>query len=271
MPSERNVGADVFVPATLCAEPDAVPKGPSPKYVLADGYVGIGGHAHEVHEAGVARRRAPRLPRGGGNAEERLRPGLFRVDHIDASARKRCHRRGRGVAGNPHAVGNRLLVDRRSVVRDLARGRVGVGIVRRDALYRCAREEVLARGVLRRRLEVDRVPSGPEGDALRGALRARARRERAEGNEDDEFLHGKCGGWFLNVQQLSMYNNRQWSMSISMPRHKRSVKTGDLELALILMLVDIGGIESWWTMAKAGLHSDFTRKKAASRSAAGRR
>ena len=60
-------------------------------------------------------------------------------------------------------------------------------------------------------------------------------------------------------------------MSISMPRHKRSVKTGDLELALILMLVDIGGIESWWTMAKAGLHSDFTRKKAASRSAAGRR
>ena len=87
-----------------------------------DGGVRVCGNAHEVHETGLARRRAPCLPRRGGNAEERRRPDIFRVDQVDASAPERCHRRGRGVAGNPHAVGNRLLGDLRSVVRDLARG-----------------------------------------------------------------------------------------------------------------------------------------------------
>ena len=122
--------------------------------------VRVGGDAHEVHEAGVARRGAPRLLRRGGDAEERLRrcPGLSRIDQVDASAHERIHRRGRLVAGNPHMVGNRLLGDLRPVIRDLARGGVGVGIVRRDTRDGGAGEEVRAGRVRRRRFEVDRVP-----------------------------------------------------------------------------------------------------------------
>ena len=143
-----------------------------------DGGVRVCGNAHEVHETGFARRRAPRLPRRGGNAEERLFPDVGRIDHIDAPARKRGQRRGRLVAGNPHAVGERLLVDGRSVVRDLARGRVGVGRVRRDALDRSACEEVFARGVHRRRFEVDCVPPLRERHRLLDVRRLRRERHK---------------------------------------------------------------------------------------------
>ena len=140
---------------------------------------GRDGDAHDIHEAGVfVRRCAPHLPRRGGNAEERLRPGVCRMNHIDIATHKCSHRRGHLVIWKPHVVGNRLLVDRRSVIRYLARVGVGFRLIGCDARDGRTGEKVFAHRARRRRFKIDCVPPLLERHRFHDVRRLRRERHK---------------------------------------------------------------------------------------------
>ena len=93
-------------------------------------------------------------------------------------------------------------------------------------------------------------PKGRGGSLLRrcvrgGVLRERGQREREEGKQQAFHFHFvvlSCGGvrdcpQTLNVHQSSIVND-----------NANAARLAGGELALVLALVDIGGIGGWWTM-----------------------
>ena len=147
---------------------------------------GRDGDAHDIHEAGVfVRRCAPHLPRRGGNAEERLRPGVCRINHIDIATHKCSHRRGHLVIWKPHVVGNRLLVDRRSVIRYLARVGVGFRLIGCDARDGRTGEKVFAHRARRRRFKIDCVPPLLERHRFHDVRRTGLKRHKGQKRQRD--------------------------------------------------------------------------------------
>ena len=149
------------------------------------------------HVAVVAR--VPGRARGGRDADERRRERPARREvrveaEADDARGDARHQARLAVFAVPHEDRRGDEPLRPAVRRELARGEERGRVVDADRVDGPLRED-RARVLLGRDLDVDGVPAGLEGDALRGALRARAKSEGAEqeGEEEDSSVHGLKG------------------------------------------------------------------------------